>query len=127
LLLVKELEHSYDTSSLASILSIKNIDHLLETLEFWEEESIKFQEKQQYIRAYNGTYSINEVIKHTRHYRGKTQEDIIGSMNGIDMIGNQSGISKIENGKRTPRKGNGKHYLESVGLDTKKTDYYQLS
>lgn len=127
LLLVKELEHSYDTSPLASILSTKNIDHLLETLEFWEQESIKFQEKQQYIRAYNGTYSINEVIKHTRHYRGKTQEDIIGSMNGIDMIGNQSGISKIENGKRTPRKGNGKHYLESVGLDTKKTDYYQLS
>ena len=127
LLLVKELEHSYDTSSLASILSIKNIDHLLETLEFWEQESIKFQEKQQYIRAYNGTYSINEVIKHTRHYRGKTQEDIIGSMNGIDMIGNQSGISKIENGKRTPRKGNGKHYLESVGLCEKKTDYYQLS
>ena len=127
LLLVKELEHSYDTSPLASILSTKNIDNLLETLEFWEQESIKFQEKQQYIRAYNGTYSINEVIKHTRHYRGKTQEDIIGSMNGIDMIGNQSGISKIENGKRTPRKGNGKHYLESVGLDTKKTDYYQLS
>ena len=127
LLLVKELEHSYDTSPLASILSTKNIDNLLETLEFWEQESIKFQEKQQYIRAYNGTYSINEVIKHTRHYRGKTQEDIIGSMNGIDMIGNQSGISKIENGKRTPRKGNGKHYLESVGLCEKKTDYYQLS
>ena len=127
LLLVKELEHHYDITLLESVLSVKNIDMLVETLEFWEKESIKFQEKQQYIRAYNGTYSINEVIKHTRHYRGKTQEDMIGSVNGINMIGNQSGISKIENGKRTPRKGNGKYYLKNVGLSEKKTDYYQLS
>ena len=127
LLLVKELEHHYDITLLESVLSVKNIDMLVETLEFWEKESIKFQEKQQYIRAYNGTYSINEVIKNTRHYRGKTQEDMIGSVNGINMIGNQSGISKIENGKRTPRKGNGKYYLKNVGLSEKKTDYYQLS
>ena len=124
--LLKKLERKQEISSLNSIFSIKNIDTLLETLEFWEEQNRQFREKKRYIRTYNGTYSINEVIKYTRNYRRKTQEDVVGVTEGMAFIGDQSGLSKIENGKRTPRKAGSQYYLESLGL-AGKTDYYQLS
>lgn len=70
--------------------------------------------KKIYIRLYNSVYSINEVIRNTRSYSNKTQEELTLSKDEKLFIGNQCSISNIENGKRTPRKNSSKYYLFNI-------------
>ena len=106
--------------------SDKEIEHLLFTLKEWNCKSRKIREKEIYIKANNGVYSINEIIKNTRYAVGKTQEDMIIIDEEDRVIGDQSNLSKIENQKRTPRKKTSELYLEQLGLRGK-DEYFYLS
>ncbi len=104
----------------------KNMDYecievILDTLNKWNLKN--FDEKEIYIRPYNNIYSINEVIKNTRNYNNKTQEELILSKDEKLFVGNQSSISNIENGKRTPRKSSSKHFLENLGIGNEDESY----
>lgn len=104
----------------------KNMDYecievILDTLNKWNLKN--FDEKEIYIRPYNNIYSINEVIKNTRNYYNKTQEELILSKDEKLFIGSQSSISNIENGKRTPRKVSSKHFLENLGIGNEEESY----
>ncbi len=104
----------------------KNMDYecievILDTLNKWNLKN--FDEKEIYIRPYNNIYSINEVIKNTRNYNKKTQEELILSKDEKLFVGNQSSISNIENGKRTPRKSSSKHFLENLGIGNEDESY----
>ena len=120
--LINKLNEVYDISAILELASIENLNILLETLEEWEEENKKLQQKQQYIRPYNSTYSINEIIKNMRKYYGKTQEDFMEYAD-VGIVSNQSALSKIETGKRSPRATTRRNYLELLGLEGKEEGY----
>ena len=120
--LINKLDEVCDISSILELSSIENLNILLETLEEWEEENKKLQQKQQYIRPYNSTYSINEIIKNMRKYYGKTQEDFM-EYSDVGIVSNQSALSKIETGKRSPRVTTRRNYLELLGLEGKEEGY----
>ncbi len=120
--LINKLNEVYDISAILELASIENLNILLETLEEWEEENKKLQQKQQYIRPYNSTYSINEIIKNMRKYYGKTQEDFMEYAD-VGIVSNQSALSKIETGKRSPRVTTRRNYLELLGLEGKEEGY----
>ena len=120
--LINKLNEVYDISAILELASIENLNILLETLEEWEEENKKLQQKQQYIRPYNSTYSINEIIKNMRKYYGKTQEDFM-EYSDVGIVSNQSALSKIETGKRSPRVTTRRNYLELLGLEGKEEGY----
>ena len=73
-------------------------------------------EKVEKKRPHLGTYFIGDIIKNTREYVGKTQEQL----NYVDRIGrgkaDPSTLSKIENGHRKPRKATCEHYFHELGL-----------
>lgn len=73
-------------------------------------------EKVEKKRPHLGTYFIGDIIKNTREYVGKTQEQL----NYMDRIGkgkaDPSTLSKIENGHRKPRKATCEHYFHELGL-----------
>ena len=89
-------------------------------------ENEKFQEKENYIRSYQSIYSINEIIKNTRKYCQKTQEDFIETKDGSKLIIDQPGMSQIEHGKREPREEIVKHCFKILGLEGKE-ERYQLA
>lgn len=120
--LINKLNEVCDISEILELSSIENLNILLETLEEWEEENKKLQQKQQYIRPYNSTYSINEIIKNMRKYYGKTQEDFMEYAD-VGIVSNQSALSKIETGKRSPRVTTRRNYLELLGLEGKEEGY----
>lgn len=120
--LINKLNEVCDISTILELSSIENLNILLETLEEWEEENKKLQQKQQYIRPYNSTYSINEIIKNMRKYYGKTQEDFM-EYSDVGIVSNQSALSKIETGKRSPRATTRRNYLELLGLEGKEEGY----
>ncbi|MBS4931484.1 MAG: helix-turn-helix domain-containing protein [Clostridiales bacterium] len=120
--LINKLNEVCDISAILELSSIENLNILLETLEEWEEENKKLQQKQQYIRPYNSTYSINEIIKNMRKYYGKTQEDFM-EYSDAGIVSNQSALSKIETGKRSPRVTTRRNYLELLGLEGKEEGY----
>lgn len=120
--LINKLNEVCDISTILELSSIENLNILLETLEEWEEENKKLQQKQQYIRPYNSTYSINEIIKNMRKYYGKTQEDFM-EYSDVGIVSNQSALSKIETGKRSPRVTTRRNYLELLGLEGKEEGY----
>lgn len=67
-------------------------------------------------RTHLGAYFVGDIIKNTREYVGKTQEQL----NDIDEEGrgkaDPSTLSKIENGHRSPRKITGEYYFQQLGL-----------
>ena len=126
LILVKKLKENNKIDCSNFLVFPKDIEGLLEAIERCEEIAKQVKQKQQYIRSYNSMCSVNEVIKNTRLYSGKTQEEIGIGKHGEILLGNQSGISKIENGKRKPRKTNSQQYLKNLGL-VGKEEAYRLS
>ena len=101
------------------------IPFLINIMEEWELENQKFQEKENYIRSYQGVYSVNEIIKNTRIYCEKTQEDFMETRDGNKLIVDQAGMSQIEHGKREPRKEIIKYCFKTLGLEGKE-ERYQL-
>lgn len=126
LLLLQQLRKKKDIQSLSSLVPLDSLELFLKTIEERENIYKQIEDIKQYIRSYNGMYSINEIIKNTRAYYGKTQQEVMETKDGQSIMGNQSGISKIENGKRTPRRSSGQYYLKNLGLSGKE-DYYQLA
>lgn len=125
IILINKIEKVYDISGILEIASMEDLNIVFKTLEEWEEINKNLEHKERYVRFYNGTYSINEIIKNMRKYCGKTQEGFMESPNG-SVVSNQSALSKIENGKRSPRLTTKRTYLEALGLEGKE-ESYQLS
>lgn len=123
--LIKQLNEKVEYPFEKLGITDKELVILLETLEEWEKENKNLQEKEKYIRSYNGIYSINEIIKYTRKSLRKTQEDILIT-NNDKQRGTQTAISEIESGKRTPRKEIRKGYLAKLGLQGK-DESFQLA
>lgn len=123
--LINCLEGKYDISPILEMASLEEWNFLKHTLEYWEEKNKSMQQKPEYIRLYNGTYSVNEVIRNMRKYYGKTQEDLMENSDGEMILSNQSSLSKIETGKRKPNYTTRQNYFELLGLEGRE-DGYQL-
>ena len=126
LYLLKELQHKGINPVINGIQWRDKIPFFINILEEWEMENEKFQEKENYIRSYQSIYSINEIIKNTRKYCQKTQEDFIETKDGSKLIIDQPGMSQIEHGKREPREEIVKHCFKILGLEGKE-ERYQLA
>ena len=68
-------------------------------------------------------YSINEVIRNTRNYSNKTQEELMLSKDMKSFIGNQYNISNIENCKQTPNKKSSKNFLQALDIGNEEETY----
>lgn len=123
LLLVLNLNDyiSYELFSISKNIQYKDIDVILETIEQWSLKN--FEEKEIYIRPYNSVYSINEVIRNTRNYSNKTQEELMLSKDMKSFIGNQYNISNIENCKQTPNKKSSKNFLQALDIANEEETY----
>ena len=77
-------------------------------------ESSLITEKVEKKRPHLGAYFVGDIIKNTREYMGKTQEQL----NYVDRIGkgkaDPSTLSKIENGHRKPRKVTCEYYFHEL-------------
>ena len=123
LLLVVDLNDyiSYELFDISKNIQYKDIGVILETIEQWSLKN--FDEKEIYIRPYNSVYSINEVIRNTRNYNNKTQEELMISKDMKSFIGNQYNISNIENCKQTPNKKSSKNYLQALDIGNEEENY----
>ena len=124
--LLEKLKEKKGDFIVSEIVWNDKISFLIDILGEWELENEKFQEKEEYMRPYHSIYSINEIIRNTRNYYGKTQEDFMETMDGEKLIVDQAGISQIEREKREPRKEIIQHCFKTLGLDGKE-ERYQLS
>ena len=123
LLLVLNLNDyiSYELFNISKNIQYKDIDVILETIDEWSLKN--FDEKEIYIRPYNSVYSINEVIRNTRNYSNKTQEELMLSKDMKSFIGNQYNISNIENCKQTPNKKSSKNFLQALDIGNEEENY----
>ena len=123
LLLVVDLNDyiNYELFSISKNIGYEDIFIILETIEQWSLKN--FDEKDTYIRPYNSVYSINEVIKNTRNYSNKTQEELMLSVDEKTLIVDKSNISNIENGKQTPRKSLSKYFLQVLEIGNEDENY----
>lgn len=112
---------SYELFSISKNIKYKDIGVILETIEQWSLKN--FEEKEVYIRPYNSVYSINEVIRNTRNYSNKTQEELMLSKDMKSFIGNQYNISNIENCKQTPNKKSSKNFLQALDIGNEEESY----
>ena len=123
--LLENLKEKGINFTVGGIVWSDKIPFLIHILEEWELENQRFQEKENYIRPYQSIYSINEIIKNTSSYCGKTQEDFMETKDGKKLIVDQAGMSQIEHGKREPRKEIIQHCFKTLGLQGKE-ERYQL-
>ena len=115
LLFLKEfLELYQDVIKEVGIKGKEENEQYLSMLQFIESSLIA--EKVEKKRPHLGVYFIGDIIKNTREYVGKTQEQL----NYADRSGrgkaDPSTLSKIENGHRKPRKATCEHYFHELGL-----------
>lgn len=97
-----------------------NADYLLEILEEWSIQKINISEDNRLYRIQSIT-TMKEIIKNTRKYWNKTQEELIGIDNDILS---QAGISKIEAGKREPKNRVIEHCFSQLWLTGKEKRYH---
>lgn len=123
LLLVVNLNDyiNYELFNISKNIKYKDINVILEAI---DELSLKnFDERDIYIRPYNSVYSINEVIRNTRNYSNKTQEELMLSKDMKSFIANQYNISNIENCKQTPNKKSSKNFLQALDIGNEEETY----
>ena len=123
LLLVVNLNDyiNYELFNISKNIKYKDINIILEAI---DELSLKnFYERDIYIRPYNSVYSINEVIRNTRNYSNKTQEELMLSKDMKSFIANQYNISNIENCKQTPNKKSSKNFLQALDIGNEEETY----
>ncbi len=104
---------SYELFNISKNIDYQDIYVILEAIKDWSINN--FDEKEIYIRPYNSVYSINEIIRNTRNYSNKTQEELILSKDGDLLIGNQCSISNIENCKENTYKKIIKAFFTNIG------------
>lgn len=123
LLLVVNLNDyiNYELFNISKNIKYKDINRILEAI---DELSLKnFDDRDIYIRLYNSVYSINEVIRNTRNYSNKTQEELMLSKDMKSFIANQYNISNIENCKQTPNKKSSKNFLQALDIGNEEEAY----
>ena len=91
----------------------ENIEYL-EMLSFIEEHILKEYSNEK--RLHLGGYFIGDVIKNTREYIGKTQEELNDVKENGKGVADPSTLSKIENGRRNPRRTTCEYYFQKLGL-----------
>ncbi len=123
LLLIIDLKKyiDYEAFDISKNINYECIEVILEALNEWNLKN--FDEKEIYVRPYNNIYSINEVIKNTRNYNKKTQEEIILSLDENIFIVDKSNMSNIENCKQTPRKNSSKLFLQALDIGNEEESY----
>lgn len=97
-----------------------NSEYLLEILEEWSIQKVNVSGEHRLYRIQSIT-TMKEIIKNTRSYWNKTQEELIGTEHNILS---QAGISKIETGKREPRKRAIEHCFSQLWLKGKEKRYH---
>ena len=97
-----------------------NADYLLEILEEWSIQKVNISEDNRFYRIQSIT-TMREIIKNTRKYWNKTQEELIGIE---DDILSQAGLSKIESGKREPKNRVIEHCFSQLWLAGKEKRYH---
>lgn len=115
LLFLKEfLELYQDVIKEVGMKGKEENEQYLSMLQFIESSLIT--EKVEKKRPHLGAYFVGDIIKNTREYVGKTQEQL----NYVDRRGrgkaDPSTLSKIENGHRKPRKATCEYYFHELGL-----------
>lgn len=98
-----------------------NSHYLLEILEEWSFEKANDLGVDNRIYCVQSITTMKDIIKNTRCYWKKTQEELIGIENEILS---QAGISQIETGKREPRKKAIEHCFLQLLLSGKEKRYY---
>ena len=97
-----------------------NSHYLLEILEEWSIQKVNLGKDNRLYRIQSNT-TMREIIKNTRKYWNKTQEELIGME---QKVLNQTGISQIETGKREPRKRAIEHCFSQLWLTGKEKRYH---
>ena len=118
LLCLKELLQMYEKLTKEMKIGGKEeYRQYLSMLEFIE-TSILNEEKEEQgeRRPHLGIYSIHAVIKNTREYEEKTQEELNQNNKKGNGKADPSTLSRIEHGHQNPRKTTCEHYFQQLGL-----------